>query len=299
MDFVVWSYGLDTINSNIKNFQALNPDITINLKDYSWLAILCDDPSVKGGDYHKVPTAAFLPDVGIAVVRDSWQDDGVGARFKCGPLGGYRSNAWCKSPDANKRTRPNVAHDHPDAGSFTLFAQGEYLAETDRYPIGKGVGKLSTGHNTILINGVGQAPQGRAEGEDWMQPGTGDLTEAARMVAGLRGKVDAVMGEVPCGECGGSRLADAASAVTLWGRSLDVWCRMPLGRLQKEIAGVALSDPDKKIAGDLLRELTARVAFLVDVGLEYLDMARTAGSLSGGPKLTASAQLKPVLKPAW
>ena len=106
--------------------------------------------------------------------------------------------------------------------------------------------------------------------------------EAARMVAGLRGKVDAVMGEVPCGECGGSRLADAASAVTLWGRSLDVWCRMPLGRLQKEIAGVALSDPDKKIAGDLLRELTARVAFLVDVGLEYLDMARPAGSLSGG-----------------
>jgi multiple sugar transport system substrate-binding protein len=37
MDFVVWSYGLDTINDNIKNFEALNPDITINLKDYSWL----------------------------------------------------------------------------------------------------------------------------------------------------------------------------------------------------------------------------------------------------------------------
>ena len=106
--------------------------------------------------------------------------------------------------------------------------------------------------------------------------------DAARMVTGLRGKVDAVMGEVPCSECGGSRLADVASAVTLWGRSLDVWCRMPLARLQQALAAVSLSESDKKIAGDLLRELNARVAFLVDVGLEYLDMARPAGSLSGG-----------------
>jgi excinuclease ABC subunit A len=106
--------------------------------------------------------------------------------------------------------------------------------------------------------------------------------EAARLVVALRSKVDAVMDEVPCSECGGSRLADVASAVTLWGRTLDVWCRMPLGRLKQELAAVSLGLEDRKIAGDLLRELTARVSFLVDVGLEYLDMARPAGSLSGG-----------------
>jgi excinuclease ABC subunit A len=106
--------------------------------------------------------------------------------------------------------------------------------------------------------------------------------EAARLVVGLRGKVDAVMGEVPCSDCGGSRLAEEASAVTLWGRSLDVWCRMPLGRLQQELAAIEISEADKKIAGDLLRELVSRVNFLVDVGLDYLDMARPAGSLSGG-----------------
>ncbi len=106
--------------------------------------------------------------------------------------------------------------------------------------------------------------------------------EAARLVVSLRAKVDAVMDEVPCSECGGSRLADVASAVTLWGRSLDVWGRMPLGRLQQELAAVALDDADRRIAGDLLRELNARVSFLVDVGLDYLDMARPAGSLSGG-----------------
>jgi excinuclease ABC subunit A len=106
--------------------------------------------------------------------------------------------------------------------------------------------------------------------------------EAARLVVGLRSRVDAVMDEVPCSECGGSRLADVASAVTLWGRTLDVWGRMPLGRLQQELAAVTLDAADRKIAGDLLRELNARVSFLVDVGLDYLDMARPAGSLSGG-----------------
>jgi excinuclease ABC subunit A len=106
--------------------------------------------------------------------------------------------------------------------------------------------------------------------------------EAARLVVALRSKVDAVMDEVPCSECGGSRLADVASAVSLWGRALDVWGRMPLGRLQQELAAVKLDAADRKIAGDLLRELNARVSFLVDVGLEYLDMSRPAGSLSGG-----------------
>jgi len=106
--------------------------------------------------------------------------------------------------------------------------------------------------------------------------------EAARLVVAYRSKVDAVMDEVPCSDCGGSRLADVTAAVTLWGRSLDVWCRMPLGRLRDELARVTLDNTDRRIAGDLLRELVARVSFLVDIGLDYLDMARPAGSLSGG-----------------
>ena len=57
----------------------------------------------------------------------------------------------------------NVAHDHPDANSFIIFGDGDYMAETDRYPLKPG--KLSTGHNTILINGLGQAVQGRSEGD--------------------------------------------------------------------------------------------------------------------------------------
>jgi excinuclease ABC subunit A len=192
--------------------------------------------------------------------------------------------------------------DRADCGQVSR-AMLDGLCAATGLPIDVPLAELSGLQQRVLFEGTGekwievkrpaasagkspQRKQGSAPADVWFSYQFKGLEaaceEAARMVTGLRGKVDAVMGEVPCSECGGSRLADVASAVTLWGRSLDVWCRMPLARLQQSLAAVSLSDSEKKIAGDLLRELNARVAFLVDVGLEYLDMARPAGSLSGG-----------------
>jgi len=173
--------------------------------------------------------------------------------------------------------------DRKDSGAISR-AMLEALCKATGLPIDVPLAELSGLQQRVLFEGTG---------EKWIEVARPPFSfqfkglenaceEAARLVVALRGKVDAVMGEVPCSECGGSRLADVASAVTLWGRGLDVWCRMPLGKLQKELAAVALSDAEKKIAGDLLRELESRVNFLVDVGLEYLDMDRPAGSLSGG-----------------
>jgi len=181
--------------------------------------------------------------------------------------------------------------DRKDCG-ITSRAMLEALCRTTGLPPDVPLADLSGLQQRVLFEGTG---------DRWIEvprpkgvPGTGPwfafqfqglenaCEQAARLVVGLRGKVDAVMGDVPCSDCGGSRLAEEASAVTLWGRSLDVWCRMPLGRLQQELAAIDLSTADRKIAGDLLKELVARVNFLVDVGLDYLDMARPAGSLSGG-----------------
>jgi excinuclease ABC subunit A len=166
------------------------------------------------------------------------------------------------------------------------------LCKATGLPLDIPLGDLSGLQQRVLFEGTGERwievprPPGVAGRGAWFAFQFKGLEaaceEAARLVVALRSKVDAVMDEVPCSECGGSRLADVASAVTLWGRPLDVWCRMPLGRLQQELAAVSLADADRKIAGDLLRELQARVSFLVDVGLDYLDMARPAGSLSGG-----------------
>jgi excinuclease ABC subunit A len=181
--------------------------------------------------------------------------------------------------------------DRKDCGVMSRLML-EALCRATGLPIDRPLADLSGLQQRVLFEGTGERwievsrPKGVTGKGPWFSFQFKGLEnaceEAARLVVGLRGKVDAVMGEVPCSECGGSRLADVASAITLWGRSLDVWCRMPLGRLQQELAAVSLSEAERKIAGDLLRELVSRVNFLVDVGLEYLDMARPAGSLSGG-----------------
>ncbi len=167
----------------------------------------------------------------------------------------------------------------------------EALCATTGLPWDVPLVELSGLQQRVLFEGTGErwidVPHpGNAKGATWFSFRFKGLEqaceEAARLVVGLRGRVDAVLGEVPCSECGGSRLADVASAVTLWDRPLDVWGRMPLGRLLQVLRTVTLAAEEKKIAGDLLRELLARVTFLVDVGLDYLDLARPAGSLSGG-----------------
>ena len=152
------------------------------VKQAAWSSLLSDDPS-QTGDYTKLPITAFFPDLGLAILRDSWQDQAVSAMFKCGPPGGYDLNSWRPTAKDAKGQLPyiNVAHDHPDANSFVIFGDGDYMAETDRYP--EKPGKLSSSLNTILINGLGQTPEGRPEGDAWLQPSSKDMTSMGVVTA--------------------------------------------------------------------------------------------------------------------
>ena len=143
----------------------LNP----NAYDFAWFSLVWFDPTVKGGSLEKLPKTAFYPDVGVALLRDGWEENDVGAMFKCGPYGGYKLNEYRNSNDFRYI---NVAHDDPDVNSFVLYARGEFLAETSRYS----KKKLTSSHNTILVNGKGQ----RGEGQGWTQPfkrGDKDMTK--------------------------------------------------------------------------------------------------------------------------
>ena len=108
------------------------------------------------------------------------------------------------------------------------------------------------------------------------------LEEASRLSPAFRSRLEQFVGEVDCTTCGGSRLRDDAAAFRFRDRSADELCRMPLGELQHEIANWKLSARDRKIAGELLREISNRVQFLNDVGLEYITLARGAATLSNG-----------------
>jgi len=108
------------------------------------------------------------------------------------------------------------------------------------------------------------------------------LEEAARTAPALRSRLEHLVGEVECTVCGGSRLRDDAAAVRLRGRTIDQLCRLPLGRLLEEINQWTLTAREQKIAEQLLDEIRTRLQFLVDVGLDYLTLARPAAELSGG-----------------
>jgi excinuclease ABC subunit A len=108
------------------------------------------------------------------------------------------------------------------------------------------------------------------------------LEEASRVSPGFRGQLEHLVDEVECSVCSGSRLRDDASAVRFRGRTMDELCRLPLGRLLEEFQNWKLESTERKIAGELVREIRNRLQFLVDVGLEYLTLGRPGPTLSGG-----------------
>jgi excinuclease ABC subunit A len=108
------------------------------------------------------------------------------------------------------------------------------------------------------------------------------IEEAVRVSFAYRLRLDHLVGEVPCSVCHGSRLRTDAAAVRLHGRTLQQLCDMPLGECLEFIRGMKFKGADRRVAGDLLREVTSRLSFLVDVGLHYLTLGRTMPTLSGG-----------------
>ncbi|MHB8625382.1 MAG: excinuclease ABC subunit UvrA [Aggregatilineales bacterium] len=106
----------------------------------------------------------------------------------------------------------------------------------------------------------------------------------------MRDKYQTLMSERPCPTCGGKRLRPEALAVTIGDRSIHDVTHLPINTLHGWVTSLrgsngrapVLNDRERQIAYQVLKEIDARVGFLVDVGLDYLNLARAAGSLSGG-----------------
>jgi excinuclease ABC subunit A len=97
-----------------------------------------------------------------------------------------------------------------------------------------------------------------------------------------REKYEGYMREVPCPACGGARLKPEVLAVTLGGKNIAEVCALSVGECAEFLGELELSDRQKMIAERVLKEINARLRFLVDVGLDYLSLDRPAGTLSGG-----------------
>ena len=93
---------------------------------------------------------------------------------------------------------------------------------------------------------------------------------------------ESYMREVPCQVCHGKRLKPEVLAVTVDGLSIAEVCDMPIAKSLAWVNGLHLEGALAKIAGEVLKEIKARLRFLSDVGLNYLTMSRAAATLSGG-----------------
>lgn len=89
-------------------------------------------------------------------------------------------------------------------------------------------------------------------------------------------------GKTTCPECKGSRLRKEAGYVKIDGKSIQEFVSVPVSSLYDTISSLRLNDSDLKIADRLIKEITVRLRFLIDVGLPYLTLDRLSSSLSGG-----------------
>ena len=90
------------------------------------------------------------------------------------------------------------------------------------------------------------------------------------------------MGDAVCPDCHGQRLKKEALCVTVCGKNINEFCDMSISEALEFVKSIKLSERDMMIASQILKEIKERLGFLSSVGLEYLTLSRTAGTLSGG-----------------
>ena len=98
----------------------------------------------------------------------------------------------------------------------------------------------------------------------------------------MRGEYEEYMTNIECPSCHGMRLRPEVLAITVGGKNISQVTEMSVVDIQKFFQNLQLSGRDEMIAERILKEIHARIGFLVDVGLDYLTLSRAAGTLSGG-----------------
>ena len=99
---------------------------------------------------------------------------------------------------------------------------------------------------------------------------------------GMRDFYEMYMSNSHCDSCNGARLKKESLAVTVGTKNIQELTDMPINKIKKYLNDLQLSKTKKMIAEQILKEIDARLQFLIDVGLEYLTLSRSAGTLSGG-----------------
>ena len=168
----------------------------------------------------------------------------------------------------------------------------EALAEKYEFSMNTPVGQLPRKALDVLLYGTkGEKLTLRYEREGhsstYSAPFEGIVTSLERRYKetnspGMREEYEGYMSNIPCPDCRGQRLKPTSLGVTVGGLNIAQLSELSVRKAREFCAGLTLSEKERMIAGQILKEIDNRLGFLCDVGLEYLTLSRSAGTLSGG-----------------
>ncbi len=169
------------------------------------------------------------------------------------------------------------------SGDGLLTRAARAVADRIGFDISKPWNTLTDGQQIAFLQGAG---------DEWIELDDGlrirwrgffpAIDRATRISWKFRKQLAQLVTEVPCEACRGTRLIAQSRETRLADRTLHEVCRMRLGEALAFFKTLRLTKSQRTIAGELQHEINARLTFLVDVGLDYLSLARSAPTLSGG-----------------
>ena len=192
-------------------------------------------------------------------------------------------------PDGRRGLRGGAVATWPDFDANPEFARLiEALAAGLGIDLDTPFDDLEGRHRRAILHGAGEtwfpvpAVDGRPAFAIQYKGLFPAIEEAGRVSFLYRHKLQGMVDEVPCVGCMGGRLRDDSASVRFRDFTIDQASQWPLGRALAFFKNLKLSGDERHIAGDLVREIRDRLKFLVDVGLDYLSLARGTPTLSGG-----------------
>ena len=170
----------------------------------------------------------------------------------------------------------------------------ESLCEEQGIDYDKPFAKLPKGHRKILLHGIPGAEKvqvrfrnryGRTRTYSAKYEGVIPYLKRRHAESesdNAREAIEGYMRQVPCEVCDGARLNPLALAVTVGDLNMHQLCSLSIAETTKRLLELELDDRQALIAESILKEINARLQFLCDVGLDYLNLERSAATLSGG-----------------
>ena len=226
-----------------------------NPRDFSFNNPFGACPECSGlGEMPKVSPDKIIPDPSLSLRQGAIQVNG----FKS-----LDDNSWSGPLYAAVGKRYGFTLDTPikdyskTARNALLYGSGSVLYSIDRFF------EKRVSHQTVPFEGVVNIIENRInQGHDEYY--------------------DAFIENIPCRACNGGRLNPTVLSVTVGGKNIHEFCSLPITDALAFIENLSFTESEKVITKEIVKEIKARLRFLVAVGLDYLTLSRRAGTLSGG-----------------